>query len=268
MGPSSGEGKRRSCSPGCLPPESCVSIGECRGGELFTVTLGGGPGMKPQMNSSCSRRSRLKQTAPRAGRALQKGPELLEPRLEREGCGASPRSRHAQVPCARGVPAWGQWPRLLPRGWAGLPAPLPPAAPRPSPPRHSACQALGFQALENRPEFCGFKPILAGCEAVSRGFAQAGTPVPPWGASGHSVLPWYLFFFHPTFPLSHLLNKLKASAAEQGPAWRGAAPTCGAGGPWREEGSAQPRPAAALPGSAAFWPWGCSTAFFLARGER
>lgn len=72
--PSSGEGKRRSCSPGCLPPESCVSIGGCRGGELFTVTLGGGPGMKPQMNSSCSGRSRLKQTAPRAGRALRRGP--------------------------------------------------------------------------------------------------------------------------------------------------------------------------------------------------
>lgn len=87
--PSLGEGKRRSCWPGCLPPESCVSIGGCRGGELFTVTLGGGPGMKPQMNSSCSGRSGLKQTAPRAGRALRRGPELLEPRLEQEGCRAS-----------------------------------------------------------------------------------------------------------------------------------------------------------------------------------
>lgn len=138
--PSSGEGKRRSCSPGCLPPESCVSIGECRGGELFTVTLGGGPGMKPQMNSSCSRRSRLKQTAPRAGRVLQKGPELLEPRLEREGCGASPGSRHAQVPCARGVPAWGQGPRLLPRGWA-------PSTAAPSRSSSLASPALGKSSL-------------------------------------------------------------------------------------------------------------------------
>lgn len=44
-------------------------IGGCGGGELFTVTPGGGPGSEPQMNSSCRRRSRLKQTAPRAGRA-------------------------------------------------------------------------------------------------------------------------------------------------------------------------------------------------------
>lgn len=97
--PSLGEGKRRSCRPGCLPPESCVSSG----GELFTVTLGAGPGMKPQMNSSCSGRSWLKQTAPSTGRALLRGPELLEPGLEQEGCGASLGSCHAQgTTCHKG----------------------------------------------------------------------------------------------------------------------------------------------------------------------
>ncbi|XP_030366335.1 histone deacetylase 7 isoform X2 [Strigops habroptila] len=60
------------------------------------------PGMKPQMNSSCSGRSWLKQTAPSTGRALLRGPELLEPGLEQEGCGASLGSCHAQAavtPC-------------------------------------------------------------------------------------------------------------------------------------------------------------------------
>lgn len=112
--PSLGEGKRRSCRAGCLPPESCVSSR----GELFTVALGAGPGMKPQMNSSCSGRSWLKQTAPSTGRPLLGGPELLEPSLEQEGCGASLGSCRAQgTTRAIEVPIWEQWPRLLPRGW-------------------------------------------------------------------------------------------------------------------------------------------------------
>ena len=82
----------------------------------------------------------MKQTAPRAGRALQWGPELLE----QEGCRASLGSPHAQVPRAGGVPAWGQWPRLLPRGWAVLPVLLRPAGPHPSPPWHSASEASCF----------------------------------------------------------------------------------------------------------------------------
>lgn len=126
--PSLGEGKRRSCSPGCLPPESCVSIGGCRGGELFTVTLGGGPGMKPQMNSSCSRRSRLKQTAPRAGRALRRGPELLEPGLEQEGCGASrgaaTRRCHAPEGSQHGDSGRGSCPGAGLRSPCGCPRPV------------------------------------------------------------------------------------------------------------------------------------------------
>lgn len=198
--PSLGEGKRRSCSPGCLPPESCVSIGGCRGGELFTVTLGRGPGMKPQMNSSCSRRSRLKQTASRAGRALRRGPELLEPGLEQEGCGASPGSCHAQVPHAGGVPAWGQWPRLLLRGCAVLPVSLV-LVPRHPGTRHVKRRvsklwktALSFVALARAGR-------VGSCNI--RGFAQAGTPVSPRGISGQSMLPWC-----PVFPLSHLLKIL------------------------------------------------------------
>lgn len=156
--PSLGQGKRRSCSPGCLPPESCVSIGGCRGGELFTVTLGGGPGMKPQMNSSCSGRSWLKQTAPRAARALQRGPELLEPGLEQEGCGTSPGSCHMQVPRTRGVPAWGQRPRLLPRGWAVLPV-LPVLIPRHPGTGHVKRRV---SKLWKTSEFCGFSPRWPG----------------------------------------------------------------------------------------------------------